>query len=341
MRELLSAVVYCHGRGVIHRNIKPESLLLDSSDKNPALKVANFGMSAIVDPDLKALLKIEDPVYIAPEVLLKNYTEKCDVWSCGVLLYILLSGTSPFTGASREELCHNIQRGIYSISGPRWEAVSKSAKDLVKSMLTRDPARRCSALEALNHEWVRGSCRDELNSTETKHLLEKLKCFGTESKLQQMALSYIVSQLVTNKEKKPLQSLFLALDKNEDGRLDREELAQGYKKVFGAKYITEKEVDSIMQSVDITRDGYIDFTEFLMATINKKSILSVDRLIAAFNRFDVDGSGVITADTIESIYRNVLCTSSGNRNEAVKEEENERISFEKFVIIMSKLIESN
>jgi len=345
MKELLSAVIYCHNNNVIHRNIKPESLLFDSNDKNATLKVINFGMSEIMDPDMKMLLKVEEPLYVAPGVQLKNYDEKCDVWSCGVMLYILLSGTVPFTGATRNELCHNIQRGIFSITGQRWDAVSSSARELVKMMMIRDKAKRCTAFEALNHPWIKDICKEELDTTEAKHLLNKLRSFKIQCKFQEAALSYIVSQLTTNKEKRHIQSVFLLLDKNKDGRLERDELIQGYKKLFGKNYPIEKEIESIMENVDITGDGYIDYTEFLIATINKKTTLTKDRLIIAFNRFDVDGSGTISLETIKDIFKYDLNTSSGiplkeRHNEAKKESKELKVTFEEFLAVMSKLIES-
>ena len=103
MQQLLSAVVYCHNKNVVHRDLKPENLLLDTQDSNATLKVIDFGMSKVFDPKIKMSVKIGTPLYIAPEVVSKSYTEKCDVWSGGVILYVLLSGTPPFRGTTERE----------------------------------------------------------------------------------------------------------------------------------------------------------------------------------------------------------------------------------------------
>eukprot|EP00826_Nyctotherus_ovalis_P049631 TRINITY_DN6013_c0_g1_i21.p1 TRINITY_DN6013_c0_g1~~TRINITY_DN6013_c0_g1_i21.p1 ORF type:complete len:422 (+),score=103.74 TRINITY_DN6013_c0_g1_i21:427-1692(+) len=341
MRELMSAVAYSHKNNILHRNISPETLLLDSGDKSATIKTINFGLSKLLDPDLKMLLRLGDPLYIAPEVFLKTCTAKSDVWSCGVILYILLSGIPPFIAATRSKLFHKIQRGIFTTSGHRWDSVSNSAKDLVKKMMTRDPARRYSAAEVLSHPWIRSECREELESTEVKFLLSKLRSFSTQCKLEQDALSYIVSQLTTNKEKRLIQSVFLSLDRNSDGKLESAELIQGYKKAFGEEYPAEQDVEHIMQHVDTTGDGYIGFTEFLMATINKKSVLSWEKLAVTFNRFDVDGRGAISAEGVDDVFRNEIDATPGCFDKAMQKEgskKNGEISFEEFLMIMSRLL---
>lgn len=337
MRQLMSAVAYSHQNNILHGNISSETLLLDSGDENATVKTTNFGLSLLLDPDLKMLLRLGDALYIAPEVFLKTCTAKSDVWSCGVILYILLSGAPPFVAASRGELSHKIQRGIYATSGTRWDSVSNAAKDLVKRMMARDPARRCSAAEVLSHPWIRSGCREEMESTEAKYLLSKLRSFSTECKLQQTALSYIVSQLTTNKEKRLIQSVFLSLDRNNDGKIDSEELIQGYKKAFGKDYPAAEDVEHILRHVDTTGDGCIDFTEFLAATINKKSVLSWERLVATFNRLDVDGRGAISAEGADDVFRDEIEATPGSiQKEGSKN--NGEISFEEFVMVMSRLL---
>lgn len=117
MKQLLSAVVYCHSKNVVHRDLKPENLLMESSAKDAPLKVIDFGTSQIFDTGKKMTTKIGTPKYIAPEVLSKSYTEKCDVWSCGVILYVLLSGSPPFSGNNDYEIFQKIQKGTYTMAG--------------------------------------------------------------------------------------------------------------------------------------------------------------------------------------------------------------------------------
>eukprot|EP00826_Nyctotherus_ovalis_P040975 TRINITY_DN4081_c0_g2_i10.p1 TRINITY_DN4081_c0_g2~~TRINITY_DN4081_c0_g2_i10.p1 ORF type:complete len:231 (+),score=58.64 TRINITY_DN4081_c0_g2_i10:66-758(+) len=212
MRQLLSAVAYCHSKNVVHRDIKPENLLLDSEDKEATLKIIDFGTSHIFDSKHETYGSIGTPLYIAPEVLSGYYTEKCDIWSCGVVLYVLLSGTLPFRGLTKNELFLKIQQGSYKLSGPSWQGVSAQAKDLIKKMLVVDPERRYSAVEALTHQWTQSGREDTMSSEEAKELLNSLSQYNAQYKLQQASLTFIVSQLVTNKEKEQLQKVFIALD---------------------------------------------------------------------------------------------------------------------------------
>ncbi len=341
MKQLLSAVVYCHNKNVVHRDLKPENLLLESPDKDATLKVIDFGTSQVFDPGRKMSAKIGTPLYIAPEVLSKSYTEKCDVWSCGVILYVLLSGSQPFAGASEYEVYQKIRRGVYTMSGHRWEAVSKSARDLVKNMMLYDPSQRYSALEALNHPWIQGSCKEKLNLDETKTLLNDLRSFSAHHKLQQAALTYIVSQLITGKEKDQLESVFMSLDKDKDGKLGKEELIQGYKEMFGEGYPAEEEVEKIMAHIDIDGNGYIDLTEFVMATISKKNVLSRERLVAAFNMFDRDGSGAISADEVKEVLGAGMRVPDEHWKEVIREVDQNgdgEVSLEEFITMMHKLL---
>ena len=117
MKQLLSAIVYCHAGNVVHRDLKPENLLLESPEENARIKVIDFGTSQIFNPTKKMTVKIGTPYYIAPEVLSQSYTEKCDVWSCGVILYILLCGYPPFVGRNDFDIMNKIKKGIIKMTG--------------------------------------------------------------------------------------------------------------------------------------------------------------------------------------------------------------------------------
>ena len=117
-KQILSAVVYCHALKIVHRDLKPEKLLLESEDEGANIKVIDFGTSQVFNPDKKMSQKFGTPYYIAPEVLKKEYNEKCDVWSCGVILYILLSGKPPFSGKNEQEIIKQVETGVYRMDAP-------------------------------------------------------------------------------------------------------------------------------------------------------------------------------------------------------------------------------
>lgn len=149
--QLLSAVTYCHSKNVIHRDLKPENIIIEESMGEFTIKVADFGSSVFFS---KAKIKgcFGSVYYIAPEVLENSYNELCDEWSCGVILYILLSGRPPFGGKSEAEILHNIKFGVMLTEGSAFDRVSREAKDLIKQLIERDLSKRITAKEALNHK---------------------------------------------------------------------------------------------------------------------------------------------------------------------------------------------
>ena len=153
-KQVLSAINYCHSRNIVHRDLKPENLLLDTGGENPRVTIIDFGTSGVFDPEKRMSQKFGTPYYIAPEVLKRNYDQKCDLWSCGVILYILLCGYPPFNGANDKQIVASVLKGEFSLDEIEWNPISDGAKDLVKRLLTYDPAERISALDALNHSWI-------------------------------------------------------------------------------------------------------------------------------------------------------------------------------------------
>lgn len=145
----------------MHRDLKPENLLLDKDTDQPKIKIIDFGTSQVFDAEKKMSQKFGTPYYIAPEVLKKSYTEKCDLWSCGVILYILLCGYPPFNGANDKQIIEAVLKGKFTLDEPEWDDVSDDAKDLVKRLLTLDPDRRISASEALQHRWIKTMAQSE------------------------------------------------------------------------------------------------------------------------------------------------------------------------------------
>lgn len=131
-------------------------MLLDRDNSNPKVTIIDFGTSGVIDPQKKMSQKFGTPYYIAPEVLKKNYDQKCDLWSCGVILYILLCGYPPFNGNSDKEIIQAVLAGKFTVEDDQeWADVSQDAKDLVKKLLTYDSDNRISALDALNHPWIK------------------------------------------------------------------------------------------------------------------------------------------------------------------------------------------
>ncbi|EGR31844.1 protein kinase domain protein [Ichthyophthirius multifiliis] len=245
--------------------------------------------------------KVGTPYYIAPEVLNKNYNEKCDVWSCGVILYILLSGTPPFSGKNETEIMMNVQKGNFSLEGNNMKHVSDEAKDLIRQMLEYNPKNRLSASQVLEHKWFELIEQKEvINDEAFQNCLISLKNFRSERKLQQAALIFIASQCTSKDEKFQLNKIFKALDKNGDGILTKNEIFEAYRNFMPEEQAIQ-EMNKIMYQVDIDKSGAIDYTEFILATMDRKKAITKEKLQESFNLFDKDGNGSITAEELRQV----------------------------------------
>lgn len=205
LKQLLGAVNYCHCLNIVHRDLKPENLLLASMNKeygqeacnakgeDRLIKIIDFGTSTIMHGALHK--KCGTSYYIAPEVLRQSYNEKCDIWSVGVILFLLLSGKLPFPGKKDFEILQKVEKGIYNMNASEWKYISPEAKDLIKKMLCYNPNLRISAKEALQHPWFRIHEANKNQSRISRSALKRLSRFHASQKLQNAVLTFIASQL--------------------------------------------------------------------------------------------------------------------------------------------------
>lgn len=196
MKEILSAVKFCHDKKIVHRDLKPENILLEDQ----TIKIIDFGTSRKFETDKLMTNSHGTPYYIAPEVLLGKYNEKCDIWSCGVIMYILLCGQPPFNGRTDFEIMNNVKIASYSF-GKKFENVSKEAIHLIKCMLEVDIKKRFNAKECLAHDWFKmkiAKRESQINSD----VIKNLKKFNYKNKLQEAVYKYFVNHITTKEEKK-------------------------------------------------------------------------------------------------------------------------------------------
>lgn len=304
MQQLLSAVNYCHENHIVHRDLKPENLLLDSvpiEGERLTIKLIDFGTSTLYSGDNKLKQKLGTAYYIAPEVLRMDYNEKCDVWSCGVILYILLCGAPPFTGKTDDEILENVKTGKFNFLQEEWRNISVEAKSLIKRMLVMDTGKRLSARECLEDHWIRQSVGTRMPEAEHVTLsLNQLKQFRAEQKLRDAFLTFMTSRMLTKEYEKELSDAFQAIDKNGDGKLSREELLEAYKLQMPLEE-AQCTVESILTRVDADKNGFIDYSEFVLASTDYQSLLSQTNLQAAFDQFDKDGSGKISSTELKAM----------------------------------------
>ena len=314
MYQIFSAINYCHKMKIIHRDLNPENILIvDRNDLGyPRIKICDFGLSKIMEKGGLMQKKVVGSLYyIAPEVLKEKYNEKCDIWSCGVILYILLSQRLPFSideeKESEEELLNKILLGKYDIESPPFDKISKNAKDLINKLLMSDPQKRISAEEALNHPWFKENKSKELfnqinDENILKKLVENLKTYKNQSVIQETALAYLVHNYPNFKDVINACKLFNQIDTNNDGKINKEELYNGLKDKLKMDNL-ENVVGIIFKNLDMNNNGFIEYEEFVRAAIDKEIFITDNILLFAFKYFDKDGSGEITFDEIEKVFK--------------------------------------
>jgi len=383
MKQVLSCVHYCHSQvGVVHRDLKLENILLEECSRksstngesyNPMIvKVIDFGLATTFTEDQVLTSPVGSMHYIAPEVLECEYGYKCDIWSCGVIAYILLCGYAPFDGGNDREQRELIMMGHVSFNDDVWKnTVSKEAKDFVASLLTYEPENRPDAEEALKHPWIRNASKVhseqfKANKSGTEaavRALNNCRSFESASKLKQATCAFMTSQLVLSgreegEEKSDettdsnsasamlMGEIFRAMDLDSDGRLSPEELRLGLLDFLGESAgLTVEEVDDIFSRMDLSFTGYIDYSEFVVAAMglhDQKQTHHQDLLKQAFQRLlDHDGSGFISR---EKLRKEMAPFYGEDVEEAiikkiidqVDEDKDGQVSWEDFKAMMSK-----
>ena len=352
MYQIFSAINYCHNMNIIHRDLKPENILIVNRNKKnnyPNIKIGDFGMSKMVEKDSLQNQIVGTIYYVAPEVILKKYNEKCDIWSCGVIMYVLLSKKPPFGGYTEEEIISNILKGVYDIEKPPFDKISKNALDLIQKLLNKDINKRISAQEALNHPWFKENKSKELyneilNDKVLQKLLDNLKKYKKNSIIQETALAYLVHNFPQMKDVINACKLFNQIDLNGDGKITEHELYKGLCTKIKSDTL-EDDVRKIYEKLDMDDDGYIEYEEFVRAAVSKDKFMGDNVLKFAFRFFDKDNSGKIDIGEIEKVFKKSIIDLNHVEealNKIIYEVDVNRdgkISFEEFSKVMKKMLE--
>lgn len=295
IKDVLSALEYVHTvHNISHRDLKPENFLFATPAEDSPLKIIDFGLSRYDDEIGHMSTKVGTPYYIAPEVLTRHYDKECDLWSVGVVAYVLLCGYPPFYGDTDAEIFASVKRGEFDFPSPDWDDISASAKQFIRRLLQVDPSKRPTAREALEHPWF-AEAKGGAGTTKAQVMVGikgSLERFIGMNKLKRSALTIIAEQL-TQAEIAGLKAAFDSMDTNRDGKLTYAELEEALEQegYDGLK----DELRNVMAGLDLSdQNAEIEYSEFLAATMDMNHAIREENILRAFQVFDKKGTGVIS-----------------------------------------------
>lgn len=319
LKQILDAVHYCHSHNppIVHRDLKPENILFKDKSETSVLKVIDFGLSKLAPRDHAGIMhsRVGTPYYVAPEVLRRDYTLKCDMWSIGVIAYILLCGYPPFYGDNDGQVLQRVSAGKFTFPSPEWDEISSEAKDLIKCLLRFNEAERPTARHAMDHSFFnKHGIRPELRpatdafyqkvkldrilacqEAKMMALANRMRQFVQASKFKRLALN-ILSRKLVGSEVQQLDGIFKALDKNCDGKITPAELQEAIERYSGENLIKQ-----LVDAIDTSGDSDIDYHDFLAATMQRNVYLREDNINRVFKHLDFDRTGYVTLTNLAQI----------------------------------------
>lgn len=305
IRQILLGLSYIHSQRIVHRDIKPENLMFESQSPDSLIKIIDFGISDSFASEV--LNKVcGTALYVAPEVLRRNYDEKCDIWSLGVVFYSMLTGRNLIEGEKEAEV-FNTLFNLKEVSLERLNnLISESCRDFIGQMLIVDYRKRRGAAELLDHPWFNESMPfifDVEKENEVSNVLKNLRNFTTYNYLHNIIYFYTTSCILHNDEKHKLSLIFQELDTDRDGRLKFDDLVIAFQR-SGRSFERARQLsDRIFKELQIDLFDGIEFSEFLTVCCSKQTLRNENSLKKAFSFWDTEGKNSIDVETIKAVLR--------------------------------------
>lgn len=302
LRQMTDAMVYMHDNSICHRDLKLENWVYTGTSDDSRLKLIDFGFSKKLEPDAVMDGILGTAFYIAPEVLKGTYDFKCDVWSLGVIMYMLLTGEPPIgeVDDSDRVVMAMIKRGDpVKTYTQAWKKISPDVKELVLALLTKDPEKRPTMKEVAAHKWLTDTTTTHGEASELDPaILENLRAFGSMNLIKRAAFALIAYSMSTD-ESDMLEAQFKKLDKDGSGTVTMTEMVEALKETLN---MDEAEAERLFSKLDLKGLRRLQYSEFLAAACQRRFLAQESLMQEAFKRFDVDKSGVISVENLRTIF---------------------------------------
>ncbi|XP_057997076.1 CDPK-related kinase 3 isoform X2 [Hevea brasiliensis] len=295
--QILSVVSFCHLQGVVHRDLKPENFLFTTGGDDADMKLIDFGLSDFIRPDERLNDIVGSAYYVAPEVLHRSYSLEADIWSIGVISYILLCGSRPFWARTESGIFRAVLRSDPNFDDLPWPSISPEAKDFVKRLLNKDYRKRMTAVQALTHPWL----RDDSRSVPLDILIYKLvKAYLHATPFKRAALKAL-SKALTEDELVYLRAQFRLLEPNRDGSvsLDNFRMALGHHATDAMRELRVPEILNVMESLAYRKMYFEEFCAAAISTYQLEALDGWEQIAsAAFEHFEREGNRVISLEEL-------------------------------------------
>ncbi|KAH0466034.1 hypothetical protein IEQ34_006137 [Dendrobium chrysotoxum] len=298
--QILSVAAFCHLQGVVHRDLKPENFLFASKDENATLKVIDFGLSDFVKPDERLNDIVGSAYYVAPEVLHRSYGTEADMWSIGVIAYILLCGSRPFWSRTESGIFRAVLKSEPSFDEAPWPSLSDDAKDFVKRLLNKNYCRRMTAVQALSHPWIREF--EEVKIPLDIFVYKLVKAYVGSSSLRKSALRALAKTLTVS-QLSYLREQFALLGPNKNGYISLQNFETALLK-NSTEAMKDSRVLDFVKMLSSLQYRKLDFEEFAAATLSVHQLEALDtweqQALRGYELFEKDGNKPIMIEELAS-----------------------------------------
>lgn len=302
LQDMFSAINYLHNQGIVHRDLKLENFLFEDKSPNSPLKLIDFGLSKHFTPHEVMRQVVGSAYYTAPEVLQGNYDQRCDVWSLGVVAYMILSGCPPFYGSNSDAIHDMILTEEPDFSSKRFSHVSALGLDFLQKVLIKDVNLRYTPQQALMHPFIKladkpmGNPDDGMIAETTEDVVNSLKSFVQMSRFKKLVLE-LVAFTLSSGQISQMREEFNSIDVDKSGTISIGELQKCFHHMENT--VGEGMVEEIFKSVDVDNSAEINYNEFVAAAMCRRITLDEEKLMLAFETLDSENTGYLSAAGIK------------------------------------------